>query len=342
MQWFGIGVTLAGHVRPRRHGAAPAGGVARPAGRRRRRGTVLVPLGLLASEIRAPGAPRQPVAGAGAGGARVRRRRLGHLPGGGARPRARRRTTTADKEVLGLSLLAAGDRRADLCPVPAEVRLQSATRFVYGARQAPDEVLRTFGSRLTRAIPMDELLLQLAESLRKTMALTSAEVYTGTGEVLERTVSVPDVGPLSIVVSPSGTPGCHTGRGVGHGLGVRLAAGAVGRARAGADPRRPGQPRRRTARTRRRRAIVGGERILRGGRPCPHGPGPPGRARACTTPSSTPPCRRRWTRSASRRTRCASPGRASSPAATPNAAASSGTCMTARSSISSRWRSTCA
>jgi signal transduction histidine kinase len=53
---------------------------------------------------------------------------------------------------------------------------------------------------------MDELLLQLAESLRKTMALVSAEVFTGAGEVLERTVSVPDVGPGSIVVSPRERP----------------------------------------------------------------------------------------------------------------------------------------
>jgi hypothetical protein len=53
--------------------------------------------------------------------------------------------------------------------------LASATRFVYGAREAPDEVLRTFGNRMTRAVAMDELLLQLAESLRKTMGLASAE-----------------------------------------------------------------------------------------------------------------------------------------------------------------------
>ncbi len=53
---------------------------------------------------------------------------------------------------------------------------------------------------------MDELLLQLAESLRKTMALTSAEVFTGAGEVLERTASVPDVGAGSIVVSPRERP----------------------------------------------------------------------------------------------------------------------------------------
>ena len=113
--------------------------------------------------------------------------------------------TTGDKEALALALVASGV--GALIYVPVRTRfLDSATRLVYGSREAPDEVLRTFGSRLTRAIPMDELLLQLAESLRKTMALTSAEVYTGTGEVLERTASVPDLGPRSLVVSPRERP----------------------------------------------------------------------------------------------------------------------------------------
>jgi signal transduction histidine kinase len=39
---------------------------------------------------------------------------------------------------------------------------------------------------------MDELLLQVAESLRKTLGLSAAEVWTGSGGRLERTVSVPD------------------------------------------------------------------------------------------------------------------------------------------------------
>jgi signal transduction histidine kinase len=108
--------------------------------------------------------------------------------------------SSADREVLGLSMLAAAI--AAIGYLPARDRLAAAaTRFVYGARQAPDEVLRTFGSRLTRNVTMDELLLQLAESLRKTMGLTSAEVYTGSSEVLERTVSVPDAGPRSLVLS---------------------------------------------------------------------------------------------------------------------------------------------
>jgi signal transduction histidine kinase len=110
-----------------------------------------------------------------------------------------------ERTILGLSMLATAI--AALAFVPARARfVSSATRFVYGARQAPDEVLRTFGSRLTRAIPMDELLLQLSESLRKTMGLVSAEVYTGMGEVLERAVSVPDSGPLSLVVTARERP----------------------------------------------------------------------------------------------------------------------------------------
>ena len=104
--------------------------------------------------------------------------------------------------------------------LPARERLLAwAKHAVYGAREAPDEALRTFGNRLTRAIPMDELLLQLAESLRKSMALTSAEVYTGSGDVLERAVSVPDAGPRSIVADTaraarrSPGPACPAARG---------------------------------------------------------------------------------------------------------------------------------
>jgi signal transduction histidine kinase len=109
-------------------------------------------------------------------------------------------SNAADREILGLSMLAAAV--AAVGYLPARDRLvASANRFVYGAKEAPDETLRTFGSRLTRAIPMDELLLQLAESLRKTMALTSAEVYTGQGDVLERVAAVPDTGPRSVVVT---------------------------------------------------------------------------------------------------------------------------------------------
>jgi signal transduction histidine kinase len=110
-----------------------------------------------------------------------------------------------DRRILGLSMLAAAV--AVIGFLPARGRLvASATRFVYGTREAPGESLRTFGSRMTRAVAMDELLLQLAESLRKTMQLTCAEIYTGLGDVLERAVSVPDADPKSIVLTDRERP----------------------------------------------------------------------------------------------------------------------------------------
>ena len=103
-----------------------------------------------------------------------------------------RTPTHNERSLLALSMASAAV--AALLYGPARVRLtQYANRIVYGEREAPDAVLRTFGSRLSRAIPMDELLLQVAESLRKTLGLQSAEVWTGSGGHLERTVSVPDV-----------------------------------------------------------------------------------------------------------------------------------------------------
>jgi signal transduction histidine kinase len=118
---------------------------------------------------------------------------LGRLPTGG------------ERVLLALSMAAAA-----ICAVlylPARERLgQFANRLVYGERHAPDEALRTFGNRLSRAIPLDELLLQLAESLHKTMALDAAEVWTGSHELLERVVSVPEQGPARLAVGQAAAP----------------------------------------------------------------------------------------------------------------------------------------
>lgn len=110
-----------------------------------------------------------------------------------------------ERGLLTLSMVAAGV--AALLYLPARDRLGSfANRLVYGERDAPDEALRTFGSRLSRAIPMDELLLQLAESLRKTLVLDRAEVWTGTSERLEITTSVPERKAAPLTLSATEIP----------------------------------------------------------------------------------------------------------------------------------------
>ncbi|HEV3354891.1 MAG TPA: histidine kinase [Acidimicrobiales bacterium] len=109
--------------------------------------------------------------------------------------------TKNERSLLVLSMIAAAVAAALYLPT-RERLARFSNRLVYGEREAPDMVLRTFGSRLSRAVPLDELLLQVAESLRKTLALTSAEVWTGSGGRLERTVTVPDTKRAHITLSP--------------------------------------------------------------------------------------------------------------------------------------------
>jgi signal transduction histidine kinase len=116
-----------------------------------------------------------------------------------------RTPTEAERTLLLLSMVAAGC--AALLYVPARRWLtERANRLVYGERVAPDETLRTFGQRLTRSIPMDELLLQLAESMRKSMVLTSAEVWTGHAGHYELAAGVPHRHPEPITIGDKELP----------------------------------------------------------------------------------------------------------------------------------------
>jgi signal transduction histidine kinase len=88
-----------------------------------------------------------------------------------------------------VAILAAGVRQ----------RLISYANAVIGARSpSTEEVVTSFGARMSRALPMDELLLQLAESLRATVPGTTAEIWTGTDGNLNRTVSVPAAAPARL------------------------------------------------------------------------------------------------------------------------------------------------
>jgi signal transduction histidine kinase len=103
-----------------------------------------------------------------------------------------RKPTGSERSLLLLSMLAAAG--AALAYQPARAWLTDrANRVVYGERISPDEALRTWGSRLTRAIPLDELLLQLAETLRKSLQLRSAQIWTGSNGHYEIAAMVPHV-----------------------------------------------------------------------------------------------------------------------------------------------------
>jgi signal transduction histidine kinase len=109
--------------------------------------------------------------------------------------------TGDERPVLALSLVAAAI--VGIFSFPARRRLESfANLRVYGEREAPEVALRTFATRMSRAVPMDELLLQLTEILRKTMALSAAEVWTGSDGTYELAVSVPDRTAPRLVLGP--------------------------------------------------------------------------------------------------------------------------------------------
>jgi signal transduction histidine kinase len=115
---------------------------------------------------------------------------LGHAP------------TEEQQSLVALSIMAAA-----VCAVlyvPLRKRLAGfANQLVHGSGLAPVEVVRSFGAQLSRAVPLDDLLLQLAESLRTSLALEAVEIWTGSGGMLDRVASDPDRGPAWLRLSAS-------------------------------------------------------------------------------------------------------------------------------------------
>lgn len=95
-----------------------------------------------------------------------------------------------ERAVLGASLVAAAV--VALFAVPVRHRLlQLGDDLVGGREPSRSDVVSGFGARMTRAVPMDELMLQLVESLHETIAPGGAEIWTGTDGQLALTVGMP-------------------------------------------------------------------------------------------------------------------------------------------------------
>ena len=112
------------------------------------------------------------------------------------------RVPTSGQWTLLLFSMAAAALTALLYP-PVRKRLSSiASRVSERGASSPDDLVESFGGRLTSAISLDELLVQLAESLRRALQLAAAEVWTGSSGLLERSASDPDLGAASMVLNP--------------------------------------------------------------------------------------------------------------------------------------------
>jgi signal transduction histidine kinase len=105
----------------------------------------------------------------------------------------------AERDVLLSSIVAAVI--VAVLAMPVRHRLVGYGRALVGRdADAPGDPVSSFGARMSRAVPMDELLLQLAETLRDRMAPRGAEIWTGTDGTLVRTVSVPTLPVARLVL----------------------------------------------------------------------------------------------------------------------------------------------
>jgi signal transduction histidine kinase len=107
--------------------------------------------------------------------------------------------TAHQTTLLVFSALAAAVVAVVYLPVRTHL-MRLAAKLFESSRQTPDEVLRRVDRGLAMDLSLDELLLQVAEALREALVLASAEVWTGSGGLLQRVASDPDSGSASLIL----------------------------------------------------------------------------------------------------------------------------------------------
>jgi hypothetical protein len=114
------------------------------------------------------------------------------------RPTSRVTTSVRYDPVPGAdAALAAADREHEdeARHQPVRRRLSTfAARLARRERGSPDDVLRAFGNRMAQPLPSMSCSSSSPKSLRHALALDAADVWTGSGGVLERVASDRDAG----------------------------------------------------------------------------------------------------------------------------------------------------
>ena len=247
----------------------------------------------------------------------------------------------ADREVLGLSILAAA-----IVALGASVFHQRVTagwpqRLVYGTDAVPDDVVKTFSTRLTRAVTMDELLLQFD---RVPPQVDGADQCRGLHRHPTRSSSAARRSPTVVRVPCTSDrsssrwwpgPACRATPGQQCGCRRSSPGGTVPSFGCARSPMAESCWAWRCVERPDHRAA-----LHRGGGPGPGRAVPPGGPWPCTTSGWTRPSSPPWMRFGARPLSCAPRGPASWPPPTPSAAGWSATCTTGPSSTWWPWPST--
>ena len=96
-----------------------------------------------------------------------------------------------ERSLVVLAMAGAGAAALAFEPVRRAFTTRVRQRLT-GNHDERDAVLKVFGQRIRRDIPLAEVLLQSAETLRRSMDLDGSEIWTGREGRLERTASVPE------------------------------------------------------------------------------------------------------------------------------------------------------
>jgi signal transduction histidine kinase len=107
--------------------------------------------------------------------------------------------TAREWTLIGFSALAAA--AAALVYAPLQQRLDAfSDRLLHREQASAADLVRSFGGHAGHGLPAEDLLLALAESLRSTLTLSSAQIWTSSGGILELAAADPPAATTTLIL----------------------------------------------------------------------------------------------------------------------------------------------